>query len=100
MSNIESCSMCCLFKLTGHSFLSVAFSRNGEYLTFGSDTIGVWRVSSGERIINFTDLSYSLKTVAFSPNGEYLASGSDDCIIGVCRISSGEQIKTLTGHSS
>ena len=61
MSNMESLSMCSLFKLTGN---------------------------------------YSgIKSVVFSPNGEYLASGSDDGTIGVWRVSSGERIKTLTGHS-
>ena len=35
-----------------HSVLSVVFSPDGEYLASGSsdNTIGVWRVSSGERI--------------------------------------------------
>ena len=53
MSNMESWSMCSLFKLTDSSAVrSVVFSPNGEYLASGSfdKTIGVWRVSSGERI--------------------------------------------------
>ena len=58
MSNIESWSMCSLFKLIGHKHyvLSVVFSPNGEYLASGSwdKTIGVWRVSSGERIKTLT----------------------------------------------
>ena len=58
MSNMESLSMCSLFKLTGHSdrVYSVAFSPNGEYLASGSsdDTIGVWRVLNGERIKTLT----------------------------------------------
>ena len=61
MSNIESCSMCSLFKLIDHSSV--------------------------------------VRNVVFPPNGEYLASGSWDKTIGVWRISSGERIKTLTGHS-
>ena len=61
MSNIESWSMCSLFKITRHSL--------------------------------------SNSNVVFSPNGEYLASGSWDNTIGVWRVSSGERIKTLTGHS-
>ena len=58
MSNMESCSMCSLFKLTDHLsvVVSVVFSPNGEYLVSGSadNTIGVWRVSSGERIKTLT----------------------------------------------
>ena len=65
----------------------------------GSDTIGVWRVSSGERIKTLIGHSLPVYSISYSPNGEYLASGSGDCTIGVWRVSSGERIKTLTGHS-
>ena len=60
MSNIESWSMCSLFKLASHTL--------------------------------------STSNVVFSPNGEYLASGFSDNTIGVWSVSSGERIKTLTGH--
>ena len=104
MSNMESWSICSLFKLTDPSLLAPnsVFSPNGEYLASGSHhkTIGVWRVSSGERIKTLAGHSSGVLSVVFSPNGEYLASGSSDCTIGVWRVSSGERIKTLTGHSS
>ena len=56
MSNMESWSMCSLFKLKDSlSNSSVVFSPNGEYLASGSfEKIGVWRVSSGERIKTLT----------------------------------------------
>ena len=62
-------------------------------------TIGMWRVSSGERIKTLIRHSSDVNSVAFSPNGDYLASGSRDKTIGVWRVSSGERIITLTGHS-
>ena len=37
--------------------------------------------------------------MAFSPNGEYLTSGSSDDTICIWRVSSGERVKILTGHS-
>ena len=93
------CLICSLFKLTchKHNVLSVVFSPNGEYLASGSAdrTIGVWRVSSGERINTLTGHSREVLSVVFSPNGEYLASGSADKTIGVWKVSSGKRIKTL-----
>ena len=64
------------------------------------NTIGVWRVSRGERIKTLTGHSYPVTSVVFSADGEYLASGSQDNTIGVWRVSSGERIKSLKGHSS
>ena len=62
--------------------------------------IGLWKVSSGERIKTLTGHSSWIVSVVFSGDGEYLASGSTDNTIGLWRVSNGERIKTLTGHSS
>ena len=51
-------------------------------------------------LFKLTGHSSLINSVVFSADGEYLASGSSDNTIGVWRVSSGERIKTLTGHSS
>ena len=51
-------------------------------------------------LFKLTGHSKGIRSVVFSPNGEYLASGSEDSTIGVWRVSSGELIRTLSGHSS
>ena len=63
----------------------MVFSPNGYYLASASNdkTIGLWSVSSGERLKTYTGHSAHVKSVAFSPKGEYLASASDDNTIGL-----------------
>ena len=99
--------MCSLVQLTSHSrcVSSVAFSPKGEFFASGSEdgTIGVWRVSSGERFKTLTANSSCVFRVVFLQNGEYLASGSGYGFIyftyniDVWRVSSGELIKTFIG---
>ncbi|MHC5729339.1 MAG: WD40 repeat domain-containing protein, partial [Nostoc sp.] len=43
--------------------------------------------------------SGSVNSVAISPDGKTLASGSDDETIKLWNLATGEQIRTLTGHS-
>ena len=63
----------------------MVFSPNGQHLASGSgdNTIGVWRVSSGERIKTFIGHSNTVTSVIFSQNGEWLVSGSRDKTISV-----------------
>ena len=46
----------------------MVFSPNGEYLASGSDTICVWKVSTGECVKTLRGHSSSVLSVVFSPN--------------------------------
>jgi serine/threonine protein kinase len=71
----------------GHNsfVLSVAFSRDGNYLASGGKDgiIKVWDVKSGKEIRTLTGHSADTQFVAFSPSGEYILSGSKDKTIRV-----------------
>ena len=66
----------------------MVFSPNGKYLASGSYdcTVGLWRLSNGERIKSLSGNFLDVKSVVFSQNGEYLVFGSWDCCVGVWRV--------------
>ena len=47
-----------------------------------------------------TGHSHRVESVAFSRDGKTLASGSEDNTIKLWDVSSGTELRTLTGHSS
>ena len=89
--------------MRGHSnsVLSVAFSRDGQYLASGSGdkTVKLWLVESGECTRTMEGHSNWVYSVAFSPDGQYLASGALDNTVKLWRVESGECTRTMEGHS-
>jgi WD40 repeat protein/formylglycine-generating enzyme required for sulfatase activity len=92
---------------------SVAFSPDGQILASGArdDTVRLWRVSDGELLRtlegNAEDVESTVfgpdardvESVAFSPDGQTLASGAKDTTVRLWRVSDGELLRTLKGHT-
>ncbi|VXD14996.1 hypothetical protein [Planktothrix paucivesiculata] len=113
----------------GHSgsVNSVAISPDGQILVSGSDdkTITIWDLSTGQELRTLTGHSESVNSVAISPDGQILVSSSHTVVsvrtvvnynseshtavmgnvyntinkIKIWQLSTGEELRTLTGHS-
>ena len=88
-----------LTTLAGHTgrVRSVAFSPDGRRLASGSEdqTVGLWDVSTGQRLHNWPAHSDVVQAVAFSPDGATVASASDDGTLKLWAVPGGTCLTTL-----
>jgi WD40 repeat protein/tetratricopeptide (TPR) repeat protein len=84
---------------------SVAFSPDGAILAAGSlnGTVLLWQVSDGT-LLRTLRAPWEVLSLAFSPDGATLASAwtnlaGDDYGLILWDVESGEQLRTLTGHT-
>ncbi|MBD2211403.1 serine/threonine protein kinase [Nostoc linckia FACHB-104] len=93
--------------LTGYSnsVISIAISPDGKTLASGSYdetielwNIQLWNIATGKQIRTFTNSGFVF-SIAISPDGKTLASGGWETTIQLWNLATGEQIRTLTGHS-
>jgi len=81
--------------------VAIAYSPDGTLLGGGfSDSIKLWNTSDGT-VFRTLDIRWTT-ALTFSANGAYLASGSQEnyAEIVIWRVSDGQQIQTLFGHTN
>jgi WD40 repeat protein len=80
---------------------SVVLSPDGQILIGGSkdQTIGLWKLSTGEKLRTLWGHTSAVIALAISPDGQILASGSEDKTIKLWQLSTGQELGTMTGHS-
>ncbi|KAJ5903564.1 hypothetical protein N7504_005947 [Penicillium tannophilum] len=86
----------------GNAICSVAFSHDSELLASLDQSIKLWKTSTWECLHTLGDSTslICLNTVKFSHDSKLLASGSTDNVIILWDTSSGQQIRTFSGHRS
>ncbi|MGB5963689.1 MAG: WD40 repeat domain-containing serine/threonine-protein kinase [Coleofasciculaceae cyanobacterium] len=80
---------------------AIALNPNGQNFASGSkdNTIGLWKLNTGEKIRTLWDHTNAVIALAISPDGEMMASASEDNIIKLWQLSTGQELATLRGHN-
>jgi WD40 repeat protein len=75
----------------GKRFVTAASSGEGNRILLWDLSTGAYRESKGH--------TGSVNSLAFSPDGNYFISGSSDKTIKIWSADTGQEIRTLTGHT-
>jgi len=78
---------------------AVAFSPDGKALAAAANTIKLWDTASWSELRTLGNQS-GVQSLAFSPDGQTLAAGATNGAITLFEVSSGRQLRNLTGHKS
>jgi WD40 repeat protein len=75
----------------GRRFVTAASSGEGNRILLWDLATGAYRESRGH--------TSSVRSLAFSPDGNYFISGSSDKTIKIWSADTGQEVRTLTGHT-
>ena len=70
-----------LFSITQHKIDSIAINVTGDWLAFGSASLGqllVWEWQSETYVLKQQGHFYDMNVMAYAPDGQFIATGGDD----------------------
>jgi periodic tryptophan protein 2 len=100
---MPDCKLVHTLSISKHEIHASAVNASGEWLAFGSRTLGqllVWEWKTETYILKQQGHFYDLNAVAYSPNGHLMATGGDDGKIKVWNTSSGFCFVTFSEHKA
>ena len=89
--------------ISAHEVHSCAVNPSGDWLAFGSRTLGqllVWEWRSESYVLRQQGHFYDLNTAAYSPNGQLLVTGGDDGKVKVWNAATGFCFVTFAEHKA
>lgn len=92
-----------LCSITQHKIDTVAVNSTGEWLAFGSPTLGqllVWEWQSETYVLKQQGHFYNMSSLSYSADGQTIATGGDDGKVKVWNATSGFCFVTFSDHKS
>ncbi|CDS10720.1 hypothetical protein LRAMOSA11206 [Lichtheimia ramosa] len=89
--------------ITQHKIDTVAVNSTGEWLAFGSPTLGqllVWEWQSETYVLKQQGHFYNMSSLSYSADGQTIATGGDDGKVKVWNATSGFCFVTFSDHKS
>lgn len=89
--------------ITQHKINSIAINVTGDWLAFGSSTLGqllVWEWQSETYVLKQQGHFYDMNVMSYSPDGQFVATGGDDGKVKVWNTVSGFCFVTFHEHTA
>ena len=91
------------FSISQHKVTTCAINASGEWLAFGSSTLGqllVWEWQSESYILRQQGHAFPPTALAYSPDGQTIVTGGDDSRVKLWNVASGFCYVTFTEHTA
>jgi WD40 repeat protein/serine/threonine protein kinase len=86
-----------------NGMMGISFSPDGRRVAAGvfdrQNTLGVWDLATGQRLLTLRGHTSWIDSVTYSPDGTLLASASRDSTVRVWDVANAKELFVLSGHA-